>query len=95
MYLFDIIRTMNDEIGMFLNKGLPGPIEPRITAVTDGYTVHVHFLDKLIWDSSTWIYERDQTCPSEADERYEMRRLERHMKNQVMNHLLKLFDIQW
>ena len=95
MYLFDVVRKLNDEIAGFLNKGMPGPIHPKLTATTDGYVVHIHFVDALIWSSADWVYERDQTNPTDSDIEYEIGRLERHLRTRVMEQILILFKIDW
>ena len=95
MYLFDVVRKLNDEIAGFLNKGMSGSIHPKLTATTDGYVVHIHFVDALIWSSADWVYERDQTNPTDSDIEYELFRIERHLKHRVMENLLNLYNIQW
>ncbi len=95
MMLFDLVRKLNDEITLNINEGMPGKNFPCLYGVTDGYNAHITFMDQTVWDSSVWKYERDPSVPTDADIAYEIGRIETHIKARVMDHLTRLYNIQW
>lgn len=93
--LFDIIRNLNEEITALLNKGMPGPVSPKIIATTDGYNVSIYFIDRVVWDSTEWVYkDYPNMTESEAVEA-ETRRIQSHIKKSISDYLTSLYDIQW
>ncbi len=96
MMLFDVIRKLNDEISLSLNKGMPGKSVPLLTATTDGYNVVINFVDKTVWESHTWEYHTYPSYMSEDEQMtQETLRIIAHIKMQVMEYLMTLFQIQW
>lgn len=95
MQLFDIVRKLNDEITLSVNEGLPGRVAPKLTGVTDGYTVHIYFVDKVVWSSEDWQYSCDPLNATDSDIEYEMEAIEAFIRKRVMEHVMVLFNIQW
>ena len=93
MYLFDLIRELNDSLREAVGDRFEGGSFPALTAVTDGYTVHIFFADCKIWDSETWAWEREVTNPSVSDILYEGERLRDYLMQRVSDYLLYLFRI--
>ena len=86
--LFDIVRELNDQMNLMVNEGMPGRTVPMLFGTTDGYNVHITFMDKVLWDSSTWKYETE-------DESRELLRISRHIKDGISEHLTALYHIQF
>ncbi len=86
--LFDIVRELNDKMTLMLNEGMPGRTVPLLFGMTDGYNVHITFMDKVVWDSTTWTYDTD-------DELKELKRIKAHIQERIMEHLTVLYNIQF
>lgn len=95
MMMFDVLRKLNDEITVSLNEGLPGPTVPLLIGTTDGYNVTVHFMDKVVWDSTKWKYTTVTDNPTDNEVRNELDRIEQHIRHEVMEYLTRLYNIQW
>ena len=46
--LFDIVRELNDQMNLMVNEGMPGRTVPMLFGTTDGYNVHITFMDQLV-----------------------------------------------
>jgi hypothetical protein len=86
--LFDIVRTLNDQMTMMVRQGMPGRSTPLLFGVTDGYNVQITFMDNLVWDSSTWVTESQDEVKEES-------RIEQHIKDRISDHLITLYNIQF
>lgn len=86
--LFDIVRELNDQMNLMVNEGMPGRTVPMLFGTTDGYNVHITFMDKVVWDSTTWAYETD-------DEATELKRIKSHIRERITEHLTLLYNIQF
>lgn len=95
MQLFDIVRKLNDEISASINEGMPGRVQPKLTGITDGYTVLIHFVDLVVWSSENWEYSCDPLNATESDLEYEIEAIEAFIRKRVMEHVMVLFNIQW
>lgn len=93
--LFDVLNKLNDELREMV-RGRIDPM-PRIIGVTDGDSVQIMFLDKVVWDSTNWTDSVDLkfVFGEEAKVQHELDRIEAHIKDAVMDYLLQLFEIQW
>lgn len=86
--IFDIIREINDNMNMMVNEGMPGKTRPLLFGTTDGYNVHITFMDQLVWDSTTWKFNTE-------DEEYELGRVKAHIQERITEHLTRLYNIQF
>lgn len=86
--LFDIVREINDQMTLMVNEGMPGRSVPLLFGTTDGYNVHITFMDKVVWDSTTWTYETE-------DEPTELARIKAHIRERITEHLTMLYNIQF
>lgn len=95
MMLFDVIRNLNEQITVFLNEGMPGPMVPKVIATTDGFNATIHFIDRVVWDSTTWTF-RDYPGMDESEAALaEGARIEAHIKQGISDYLTQLYNIQW
>jgi hypothetical protein len=86
--LFDIVRELNDQITIMVNDGMPGRTKPMLYGMTDGYNVHITFMDQMVWDSTNWKYDTE-------DESFEMKRIKEHIRARITEHLTSLYNIQF
>ncbi len=90
--LYDVLAKLNAEIRDMMVYGADAP---RLIGITDGEGVQVTFMDKVVWDSANWEDDCDFIFGEDAKVKHELSRIESHIKSTVMEHLMKLFDIQW
>lgn len=96
MMLFDIVYKINSEISRSMNGGLPGEYKPKLFAATDGKRGTIHFLDKEVWNSETWEEFTYNWGTSEEEKiRQEMVRIEAHIKKEILDYILLLYNIEF
>lgn len=86
--LFDIVRELNDQMNLMVNEGMPGRTVPMLFGTTDGYNVHITFMDQLVWSNTDWKFESE-------DEATELKRVKAHIRERITEHLTRLYNIQF
>lgn len=86
--LFDIVREINDQMNLMVNEGMPGRTVPLLFGVTDGYNVHITFMDQPVWSSVDWKFDSD-------DEASELEKVKAHIRERITEHLSRLYSIQF
>jgi hypothetical protein len=95
MYLFDLIRKLNDEITVMMSNGMPSNPVPLLMGVTDGYNIQVIFMETVVWDSTKWSFNESSSIPTDHEMQNEMNRVERAIKSNIQKVVAPLMGLGW